>query len=349
MFLLYDDVKMHVNAPNVTAGGRQVVCAASADRQARAQTPELPACELTHGVAAAFDSMMQWRLRRGKRARSWMSFPPQLKRSSRWQSGRCRSRGTADGLGVKTLRLYPPHGSPQPGVSASPPASPVMTVGAISHTSVRHEREDFSRWDTKPRSERGCRNIYIFLKGASSIFVLPCWTMAERTSSGLLTMMLEPTPAVAMTLPAEVREKLAELELELSEGKKNFPTASFIMRGSYLPGPPPFTQTSRLVRRNEPATALPSHPHLELLQLVSEEGSSACDSFRNKTWSREQTCLIGSLYPDSSCTDTPMLLFEWSLSTTPELLRVSHANFLLILIENFRKMFKKHPLMKLFT
>lgn len=43
--------------------------------------------------------------------------------------------------------------------------------------------------------------------------------MAERTSTGMLTMMLEPTPAVCMTLPAEVREKLAELELELSEGK----------------------------------------------------------------------------------------------------------------------------------
>lgn len=42
--------------------------------------------------------------------------------------------------------------------------------------------------------------------------------MAERNSTGLLMMMLEPTPAVAMTLPAEVREKLAELELELSEG-----------------------------------------------------------------------------------------------------------------------------------
>ncbi|XP_015822172.2 disco-interacting protein 2 homolog A isoform X9 [Nothobranchius furzeri] len=42
--------------------------------------------------------------------------------------------------------------------------------------------------------------------------------MAERTSTGLLPVMLEPTPAVAMTLPAEVREKLAELELELSEG-----------------------------------------------------------------------------------------------------------------------------------
>ena len=30
---------------------------------------------------------------------------------------------------------------------------------------------------------------------------------------------MEPTPGAAMTLPAEVREKLAELELELSEGK----------------------------------------------------------------------------------------------------------------------------------
>lgn len=43
--------------------------------------------------------------------------------------------------------------------------------------------------------------------------------MAERTSSGLLTMMLDSAPAVGVTLPAEVREKLAELELELSEGK----------------------------------------------------------------------------------------------------------------------------------
>ncbi|XP_028971471.2 disco-interacting protein 2 homolog A isoform X3 [Esox lucius] len=42
--------------------------------------------------------------------------------------------------------------------------------------------------------------------------------MAERNSTGLLMMMLEPTPAIAMTLPADVREKLAELELELSEG-----------------------------------------------------------------------------------------------------------------------------------
>nr|XP_046207459.1 disco-interacting protein 2 homolog A isoform X4 [Oncorhynchus gorbuscha] len=41
--------------------------------------------------------------------------------------------------------------------------------------------------------------------------------MAERNSTGLL-MMLEPSPAFAMSLPVEVREKLAELELELSEG-----------------------------------------------------------------------------------------------------------------------------------
>ncbi|RXM28053.1 Disco-interacting protein 2-like A [Acipenser ruthenus] len=39
--------------------------------------------------------------------------------------------------------------------------------------------------------------------------------MAERCSAGFLLM--EPTAAMAMTLPAEVREKLAELELELSE------------------------------------------------------------------------------------------------------------------------------------
>ncbi|XP_056610543.1 disco-interacting protein 2 homolog A isoform X2 [Triplophysa dalaica] len=42
--------------------------------------------------------------------------------------------------------------------------------------------------------------------------------MAERGSTGLLMLMPEPSTAVARTLPAEVREKLAELELELSEG-----------------------------------------------------------------------------------------------------------------------------------
>lgn len=46
--------------------------------------------------------------------------------------------------------------------------------------------------------------------------------MAERNSTGLL-MMLEPSPAMAMSLPVEVREKLAELELELSEGRRLVP------------------------------------------------------------------------------------------------------------------------------
>ncbi|MGH0119394.1 UNVERIFIED_CONTAM: hypothetical protein FKN15_022530 [Acipenser sinensis] len=39
--------------------------------------------------------------------------------------------------------------------------------------------------------------------------------MAERCFASFLLM--EPTVATAMTLPVEVREKLAELELELSE------------------------------------------------------------------------------------------------------------------------------------
>ncbi|CAG09280.1 unnamed protein product [Tetraodon nigroviridis] len=64
--------------------------------------------------------------------------------------------------------------------------------------------------------------------------------MAERTSSGLLTVMLESTPAVGVTLPAEVREKLAELELELSEGE--CATARTGAHSSCWRGkPPPFT------------------------------------------------------------------------------------------------------------
>lgn len=43
--------------------------------------------------------------------------------------------------------------------------------------------------------------------------------MAERTAAGLLAVVLDSSPAVGVSLPAEVREKLAELELELSEGK----------------------------------------------------------------------------------------------------------------------------------
>lgn len=101
-------------------------------------------------------------------------------------------------------------------------------------------------------------------------------TMAERTSTGFLTMMLEPTPAVAMTLPAEVREKLAELELELSEGKLTTceRTTVWIKRTLVFPGgaintlytctcvvcmtapePPPFIQALWLMLEHMPASS----------------------------------------------------------------------------------------------
>ncbi|XP_008402147.1 disco-interacting protein 2 homolog A isoform X10 [Poecilia reticulata] len=66
--------------------------------------------------------------------------------------------------------------------------------------------------------ETRIQSRFVALSSSPQRTALYWTTMAERTSAGLLSMMLEPTPAVAMTLPAEVREKLAELELELSEG-----------------------------------------------------------------------------------------------------------------------------------
>lgn len=163
-------------------------------------------------------------------------FPPQLEWSSRRQPGH---RGDAQ-PGSETAAAACPsslHGRTQSGVSASLAASRVMTaVGDISHTSVRR-RSETRGGEEAPTP---CSPSLTDTKWGGLLFVLyfhvsgrvvlltcdsvdliraPCWTtMAERTSTGLLTMMLEPTPAVAMTLPAEVREKLAELELELSEG-----------------------------------------------------------------------------------------------------------------------------------
>ena len=45
--------------------------------------------------------------------------------------------------------------------------------------------------------------------------------------------MLFRSPTLALTLPAEVREKLAELELELSEGKQDMDITSMpsVLRG----------------------------------------------------------------------------------------------------------------------
>ncbi|KAK2905349.1 hypothetical protein Q8A67_007148 [Cirrhinus molitorella] len=58
--------------------------------------------------------------------------------------------------------------------------------------------------------------------------------MAERSSTGLLMMMLDPSPAIAMTLPAEVREKLAELELELSEEAQR-EISAHVLSGAAVP------------------------------------------------------------------------------------------------------------------
>ena len=93
----------------------------------------------TVGAAVA---MMQWRLRRGKRARSWMSF------LHSWRETVADSRDAVrtewQTTGTETLEdpcLVTLHGNAEPGVSASLAASRVMTVGEISHTSVQRSSE----------------------------------------------------------------------------------------------------------------------------------------------------------------------------------------------------------------
>ncbi|CAL8240921.1 unnamed protein product [Merluccius merluccius] len=90
--------------------------------------------------------------------------------------------------------------------------------------------------------------------------------MAERKSTGLLMMMLEPTPALAMTLPAEVREKLAELELELSEGditQKGYEKKRGKLLAPYIPqiqGVDPSLQSDHRIQVSAQA-ALPGNKH----------------------------------------------------------------------------------------
>lgn len=102
--------------------------------------------------------------------------------------------------------------------------TPLRDVAAAAARQERHQHPVRSEPKTpQPGVPVHSRCIYlcsfIISRGFVALSSSPQRTMAERTSAGLLSMMLEPTPAVAMTLPAEVREKLAELELELSEGK----------------------------------------------------------------------------------------------------------------------------------
>ncbi|XP_067299181.1 disco-interacting protein 2 homolog A isoform X1 [Pseudorasbora parva] len=85
--------------------------------------------------------------------------------------------------------------------------------------------------------------------------------MAERGSSGLLMMMLDPSPAIAMTLPAEVREKLAELELELSEGditQKGYEKKRGKLLAPYIPqiqGVDPSLQIEHRIHSSSQASA----------------------------------------------------------------------------------------------
>ncbi|KAM6955914.1 disco-interacting protein 2 homolog A isoform 3-T3 [Lycodopsis pacificus] len=79
-------------------------------------------------------------------------------------------------------------------------------------------------------------------------------------------MMLEPTPAVAMTLPAEVREKLAELELELSEGditQKGYEKKRGKLLAPYIPqiqGVDPSLQIDNRIQASSQAV-LPGSKH----------------------------------------------------------------------------------------
>ncbi|XP_038149274.1 disco-interacting protein 2 homolog A isoform X1 [Cyprinodon tularosa] len=105
--------------------------------------------------------------------------------------------------------------------------------------------------------------------------------MAERTSAGFLSMMLEPTPAVAMSLPAEVREKLAELELELSEGditQKGYEKKRSKLLAPYIPqiqGVDPSLQIDNRIQASSQAV-LPVSKHNK-----SRAGNARDERFRS--------------------------------------------------------------------
>lgn len=216
---------------NRTLFGATQHCACVSRRQARClknirkQTEEQGSWTRTAGAAVNGDCAVG-----SKRGVEWVPSTVEVKQPRTVRQDTAGAEGQT--AGTETLagpRGSTLHGNTQPGVSASLTASRVMTAGEISHTSVRRCSETETstntlfallRWN---QVRRGCwfyLIFYFWLSYSSATVDLSVFlTMAERTSSGLLTMMLEPTPAVAMTLPAEVREKLAELELELSEGK----------------------------------------------------------------------------------------------------------------------------------
>lgn len=127
----------------------------------RASAAHEPSWTRTAGAAVA---MMQWRLRRGKRAREWESErgvewvprtvqvkppPPTVSSGHPPRRRRRRRQGRTAGAETSAGRFpnhpVPParhmHAHTRPGVSVSPAASHVMTVGSVSHTSVRRSSQ----------------------------------------------------------------------------------------------------------------------------------------------------------------------------------------------------------------
>ncbi|XP_057191819.1 disco-interacting protein 2 homolog A [Triplophysa rosa] len=129
--------------------------------------------------------------------------------------------------------------------------------------------------------------------------------MAERGSTGLLMLMSEPSTAVARTLPAEVREKLAELELELSEGditQKGYEKKRGKLLAPYIPQIQDTSSASEdegsLRRQGRISSSSPyqSHPRVEhwfnkVLQGSSTSSSASSTSSHHATSSSAATVL----------------------------------------------------------
>lgn len=100
-------------------------------------------------------------------------FPPQLKWSSRRQSGLSQCRGTYSRHGDSGRGLPATvHGHTQPGVSASLGASRVMTFEEISHTSVRLCSEKHQHPVCSPLAETKWGGVVIFYFFVSGCIVI---------------------------------------------------------------------------------------------------------------------------------------------------------------------------------
>lgn len=216
----------------VTVGGRLPARRTTGAARARQQSALAGSHRLRRARArtvGAAVAMMQWRLRRGKRARSWMSCLHTVEVKQQQQTPGHRQRG--DTARAPSLLPHWTRTRSQVCALASQLVVPWRWGRFLTHLCDVAAQRQTHQHPVCPLEPKPSEDGLLRLRFHHSCHCPPqripsgpigAWcrtTMAERTSAGFLTMMLEPTPAVAMTLPAEVREKLAELELELSEGK----------------------------------------------------------------------------------------------------------------------------------